>query len=91
MLWLFAFLRWGLILANLLLGFSLIYIEHFANYEATYGVIGAVIVLMLWFYLAGLVLLIGSEINVVYDQHQLAANQKTGARPESSHRNSAVR
>ena len=45
MLWLFAFLRWGLILATLLLGFSLIYIEHFANYEATYGAIGAVIVL----------------------------------------------
>jgi membrane protein len=46
-----------------------IYIENFANYEATYGAIGAVIVLMLWFYVAGLVLLIGSEINVVLEQH----------------------
>jgi membrane protein len=46
-----------------------IYIENFANYEATYGAIGAVIVLMLWFYVAGLVLLIGSEINVVLERH----------------------
>jgi membrane protein len=46
-----------------------IYIENFANYEATYGAIGAMIVLMLWFYVAGLVLLIGSEINVALEQH----------------------
>jgi membrane protein len=50
------------------LGFRL-YITHFANYEATYGALGAMIVLMLWFYLAGLVLLVGSEINVVLEQH----------------------
>ncbi len=47
-----------------------VYIERFADYEATYGAIGAVIVLMLWLYVAGLVLLIGSEINVVIDQHR---------------------
>jgi membrane protein len=50
------------------LGFRL-YITHFANYEATYGALGAMIVLMLWFFLAGLVLLVGSEINVVLEQH----------------------
>ncbi|MDZ7615546.1 MAG: YihY/virulence factor BrkB family protein [Patescibacteria group bacterium] len=44
-----------------------LYIEHFANYEATYGAIGAVIMLMLWFYVVGLVLLLGSEINVVIE------------------------
>jgi len=47
-----------------------VYIEHFADYEATYGAIGAVIVLMLWFYVVGLVLLLGSEINVVIDHHR---------------------
>jgi membrane protein len=46
-----------------------IYIENFGNYEATYGALGAMIVLMLWFYIAGLVLLLGSEINVVTENH----------------------
>ena len=47
-----------------------VYIENFADYEAMYGAIGAVIVLMLWFYVAGLVLLIGSEINVVVERYR---------------------
>jgi len=39
------------------------YANHFAEYDATYGSIGAVIVLMLWLYLAGLVILVGSVVN----------------------------
>ena len=46
-----------------------IYIMNFGDYEATYGALGAMIVLMLWFYIAGLVLLLGSEINVVTENH----------------------
>jgi membrane protein len=52
-----------------------LYIEYFANYEATYGAIGAVIVLMLWFYVVGLVLLVGSEINVVVDHFRSEGSQ----------------
>lgn len=48
------------------LGFRF-YIENFGNYEATYGGLGAVIVLMMWLFVAGLVLLLGSEINVVFE------------------------
>src|SRR5690606_29022974 len=33
-----------------------VYIENFGNYEATYGGIGAVVILMLWLFVAGLVL-----------------------------------
>jgi len=50
------------------LGFRF-YIENFGNYSATYGSIGAVIILMLWLYIAGLVILIGSEINATAEQH----------------------
>ncbi len=50
------------------LGFAL-YTTNFADYNATYGSIGAVIVLMFWLYLAGLVLLIGSEVNVLYESY----------------------
>ncbi len=47
-------------------GFSL-YASHFGNYDALYGSIGGVVLLMLWFYIAGLVILVGAEINVVLD------------------------
>jgi len=39
------------------------YVTNFAAYDATYGSIGAVIVLLTWMYLTGLFLLIGGEIN----------------------------
>jgi membrane protein len=39
------------------------YVVNFGHYEDTYGTIGAVIVLMLWFYLSGLVIVIGAEMN----------------------------
>lgn len=41
------------------------YVENFGNYSATYGSIGAVIVLMLWLYMAGLSLLLGAEFNAL--------------------------
>lgn len=39
------------------------YVSHFAGYNATYGTIGGVIVLMLWFYLSALAVLVGAELN----------------------------
>ncbi|CAM4324699.1 YihY/virulence factor BrkB family protein [Listeria booriae] len=39
------------------------YVNNFANYSATYGSIGVIIILMLWFYLTGIILMIGGEIN----------------------------
>lgn len=43
-------------------GFRL-YLHYFDSYSKTYGSLGAVIVLMLWFYLTGASILIGGEIN----------------------------
>ncbi len=39
------------------------YVHFFNNYTVTYGGLGAVIVLLTWFYLTGLMLLLGAEIN----------------------------
>lgn len=39
------------------------YLHFFDSYSTTYGSLGAVIVLMLWLYLTGTAILIGSEIN----------------------------
>lgn len=40
-----------------------IYLHYFPSYSATYGSLGAVIVLLTWFYVTGLMLLAGAEIN----------------------------
>ena len=39
------------------------YITNFASYNETYGAIGGVMVLLLWFYVSGIALLIGAELN----------------------------
>lgn len=69
----FAFITPGsavgtVVLAGASLGFAW-YVQNFGNYSATYGSLGAVIVLMLWLYIAGLVILLGSEINVLVEHH----------------------
>ena len=48
----------------LLASFGLrLYLHFFDNYSVTYGSLGAVIILLTWFYLTGLMLLVGAEIN----------------------------
>ena len=77
-------------------GFS-IYVANFGSYSATYGSLGGLIVLMLWFFLTGLILVIGAEINAILHRRknlksadssdpvaQSEANQKEAKDTESS-------
>jgi len=57
----------GSVLATLLwiaasLGFKF-YVSNYSNYNETYGALGGVMVLMLWFYVSGIALLVGAELN----------------------------
>lgn len=40
-----------------------IYIANFTDYNGSYGTVGGVIVLLLWFYVSGLAILAGAELN----------------------------
>jgi membrane protein len=71
----------GSILATLLwllisLGFRL-YVTNFGSYTETYGAIGGIIVVLLWFYLSGLAILTGAELNAEIE-HASAYGKEPG-------------
>lgn len=51
------------------LGFSF-YVGNYGSYSSTYGSIGAIIVLMMWLYLSGIILMIGGQINAVMSERK---------------------
>ena len=40
-----------------------LYVARFTDYEGSYGAVGAVIVVLLWFYVSGIAILTGAELN----------------------------
>jgi len=40
-----------------------LYVANFTDYEGSYGAVGAVIVVLLWFYVSGIAILTGAELN----------------------------
>jgi membrane protein len=72
----YRFITAGSVTATLLLiaasvGFS-VYTSNFNNYSAVYGSLGAVIMLMLSLYIAGLVILVGAEIDAEIERGNAA-------------------
>ena len=47
------------------LGFGF-YVNNFSSYESIYGGLGAVIVLLTWIWISGLMFLVGAEINMMW-------------------------
>lgn len=73
---------WGAVMASVMWAivsalFSW-YAKEFGNFNKTYGSLGAVIVLMTWFYLSSYVILIGAEVNAELE-HQTKKDTTTGA------------
>ena len=79
----FVFLTPGSVLATALwllgsLGFRF-YVVNFGSYNETYGAIGGVMVLLLWLYISGIVVIAGAEMNAEIEhasEHGKAAGEK---------------
>jgi membrane protein len=50
-----------------------IYLHFFNNYSATYGSLGAAVILMLWLYITGFAILFGGEVNWVIENEDRKA------------------
>ena len=44
-----------------------LYIRHFSDFGPLYGSLGTLIILMFWFYLSGIAILVGGEINAILE------------------------
>jgi membrane protein len=56
-----------------------IYASHFGGYNVTYGSIGGIIVLLLWFYIMGFALLVAGEMNALIEEVS-PGGKRSGAR-----------
>ena len=73
--------------AGLWLGASIlfsVYVANFASYDATYGSLGAVAVLLLWFYLSALVVILGAELNAELELQTRHDTTRGSERPMGS-------
>lgn len=62
----FATIGWQLVS----LAFSY-YVNNIGNYSATYGSLGGVIILMIWFFISGIIIITGGEINALLKQQRI--------------------
>ena len=76
--------RWishGAVLATLIwiaasVGFS-IYVSNFGNFNATYGSLGAIVVVLFWLYISAFVIIVGARVNGEIE-HATAVDTTTG-------------
>lgn len=67
-------MSWGSFIATILWltcsSFFSLFVSNFGNYNETYGSLGAVAVLLLWFWLSAMMILLGAEINAAIYRHR---------------------
>ena len=76
---------WGAVIATLLwiLGSVLfsIYVTRFGNYNETYGSVGAIVILLMWFLLSSYAVLIGAEVNAEMERQTRKDTTSGGEKP----------
>ncbi len=72
---------WGIILTTVVwIGSSALfalYVSKVASYDVSYGPLGAVVVLLLWLYIAAFVVLLGAELNAELESRMAAERART--------------
>lgn len=74
---------WGVVLTTIVWigssGLFALYVSKVASYDASYGPLGAVVVLLLWLYIAAFVVLAGAELNAELECRMAA--ERTRSKP----------
>ena len=65
------------------------YLTRFADYDATYGSLGAVFGFMTWLWLSSTIVLVGAELNAEIE-HQTAQDTTTGPEQPLGERNAEM-
>jgi membrane protein len=65
------------------------YLANFANYDATYGSLGAAIGMMIWMWMSSIVILVGAELNSEIE-HQTERDSTTGHEKPLGQRGAAM-
>lgn len=66
-----------------------VYVSNFGSYSATYGSVGAVVILMMWLYLSAYVALLGAELNAELE-HQTRRDTTRGSERPMGRRDAHV-
>lgn len=71
-----SWISWGAAIAAVVWvagsGLFSLYVSNFANYNETYGSLGAVVGLLMWFWLSAFIVLLGAELNAEMEHHTRA-------------------
>jgi membrane protein len=90
----FAWTSPGAIVATVLwvIGSALfsLYVNNFGSYNATYGALAGVVVLLLWMYLTSYIVLLGAEINAEAERQTLRDTTKGPEQPMGERRAQAA-
>lgn len=86
-------LTWGAVGATVVwaiasAGFSF-YVANFDSYNETYGSMGAVIILLMWFYITAFITLLGAEVNAALE-HQTVVDSTVGRERPMGQRGAVV-
>lgn len=81
-----AWVTWGAVVATVLwlvasVAFSF-YVANFASYNETYGSIGAVVGMLMWFWISAFVVLLGAELNAEMEHHTRPDTTVGGDQPQ---------
>jgi membrane protein len=56
-----------------------LYARHWTSFNAVYGSLGAIVLLSLWFYVSGVALVLGAELNAWLDRRARRPGSRSAA------------